>query len=196
MTDFTLRPTEPIGARKGKDHYPTPRSAVVALVRYAERLRLWQRGETVLDPCAGEGALLDVLAEVGLVTRGVELTERARVAAERHRVTQGDGLIELAQNPCPLVVMNPPYSIGYDFVRQAVEHRPARGLVCSLMRLSWLEPTDERRVFLVENKPTVLILPQRPDFLRNGKADNITSAWFVWPALPELYDYLSNESET
>jgi len=177
-----------VTGREDHDFYPTPFWVTQTLVEYAEQQRWWQRGERVFDPACGEGALLDVLKHAGLVTLGIELdAARAKEARRRgHVALCGDGLgifdqhAEYGFDLFPLVVMNPPFSLAESFVRKAMEHRPARGLVIALLRLSWLEPAGTRGELLRATTPDVLILPKRPIYDGRGH-DSVTSAWFCFP---------------
>lgn len=164
----------------GRDFYPTPRWCTALLLKH-----WWQpvKGETVLDPSCGEGAILDLYRERGCRTVGLELdAQRAAVARERgHQVEQVDALRE----PWPdafLLVGNPPYSLAQPFVQKAAAWaRKKRGRhAAMLMRLSFLEPADGRGDLFRAFPPDVLILPRRPSFDGKG-SDNVTSAWLCWP---------------
>jgi hypothetical protein len=48
-----------------------------------------------------------------------------------------------------------------------------------LLRLSYLEPCNNRAEFLSVNPPSLIVLP-RISFTGDGKTDNVTCAWFVW----------------
>lgn len=190
MIDFTL--TNPLfpGRRDSHDHYPTPRWCTEALFKQViVPVQRWTENRSVLDPAAGEGAILNVAKEHGFETFGLELDPtRAKAASERgHRMNQGDALAA-AWPRADLVVMNPPYSLAEEFVRKAIEHQrsywPWRGTY-ALLRLSFLEPTRSRRDLLKNYKPDVLVLPQRPAFDGRG-TDSITSAWFCWPGKGQL----------
>lgn len=198
MTDDDFALTSPVpveGRARGLDHWPTPRWVTLALVRHAEARGWWERGDHVLDPCCGEGELLDVLHEAGLVTHGLELDRtRATLAMRRGHRLEGIGdAIELPwrhTSPVvgtrfPLLVMNPPFSAAEAFVRRGLAERPARGLVLALLRLSWLEPAGERGELFAAHPPDVLVLPRRPRYDGKGH-DNVTSAWFVWPGTGQI----------
>lgn len=190
--DFAL--THPVVGRDGGDkldYYPTPRWCTELLFEHAYKVSdgYWPTVRSVLDPAAGDGAILDVARERGFSTYGLELDPvRAEAARARgHQMAQGDAL----ERPWPrvdVVVANPPYSHAEAFVRRALEWRrntwrwPA---IYTLLRLSFLEPTRTRGVLLGAYRPDVLILPRRPSF--DGRAtDSITSAWFCWPGRGQL----------
>lgn len=188
--DFTLTSPVPVGGRESHDHYPTPRFCTELLIDHLALLRPGWRDERpeVLDPAAGEGAILDVWRERRCSTLGLEIDPaRADVArSRRHRMDVCDAL-ERQWPRADLLVMNPPYTLAETFVRRALAWRlrtPGASLVCALLRLSFLEPAKDRRDLLLQN-PDVLILPRRPAFDGRG-TDSITSAWFCWPGRGQL----------
>lgn len=188
--DFTLTSPVPVGGRESHDHYPTPRFCTEALFDHAYKVsERWPDARSVLDPAAGEGAILDVARERGFTTYGLELDSvRAEAARARgHQMGTGDAL-ERSWPRADMVVANPPYSHAEAFVRKALEWRngvPGWPRLFVLLRLSFLEPTQTRRDLLGAYCPDVLILPRRPAFDGRG-TDSITSAWFCWPGRGQL----------
>lgn len=190
--ELVLQVQEPVGGREDLDHYPTPRAAILSLIR---SVYLPAPGTTVLDPACGEGALLDVLRqECRVETVGIELDKgRAEHARRRgHRVTQADAL----EAPWPAadhLVGNPPFNRGLAFAERAVAWSEDNGgaKVMLLLRLSFMEPASGRGPFLRATRPNVYVLPERPVYDGRG-TDSVTSAWFCWPGeglyrvLPEL----------
>lgn len=189
MSDFELTSPVPVGGRESNDHYPTPRWCTLALVEHVHRLGGpdWTTLRTVLDPAAGEGAILDVLHERGFETYGLELDPgRAEAARDRgHKMGHGDALTR-SWPRTDFIVMNPPYSWANHFVQKAIEHqRFSAGRTYALLRLSFLEQTTARRAVLRAYTPDVLILPKRPVFDGKG-TDSVGSAWFCWPGSGRL----------
>lgn len=189
--DFTLTSPVPVGGRESHDHYPTPRWCTELLFEHAYKVSdgYWPTVRSVLDPAAGEGAILDVARERGFSTYGLELDlVRAEAARARgHQMGTGDAL-ECSWPRVDVVVANPPYTLAEAFVRKALEWRHCRMSECriyTLLRLSFLEPTSTRRELLGAYCPNVLILPRRPAFDGRG-TDSITSAWLCWPGRGQL----------
>lgn len=190
--DFAL--THPVVGRDGGDRldfYPTPRWCTELLFEHAYKVSdgYWPTVRSVLDPAAGDGAILDVARERGFSTYGLELDPvRAEAArAKGHQMGQGDAL-ERSWPRADMAVANPPYTLAEAFVRKALEWRHCRMNECriyTLLRLSFLEPTQTRRELLGAYCPDVLILPRRPVFDGRG-TDSITSAWFCWPGRGQL----------
>ena len=191
MSDLILTSPVPVGGREDRDHYPTPRACVDALlsrwsvVAYRDLPQI----RDVLDPSCGEGSILDVLRERGHQTYGLELDgTRAEIARERgHQAHVADAL-EWGWPHVDACLMNPPYSHAEAFVRKALAWRqtsPGHPEIFALLRLSFLEPTRTRRELLTSYTPDVLILPRRPAFDGRG-TDSITSAWMHWPGRGRL----------
>jgi hypothetical protein len=162
------------------DHYPTPKWATEALLAHAEAQGWLASGSTVLDPAAGEGAILDVAHQRGHRTHGIELQPQLAAAARRkgHKVRQGDAL-SVPWPACDAVITNPPYSYQEAFLAMALAYAAPGRRVCALLRLSFLG-SARRADFHRQHPAWVLVLPRRPSFDGQG-TDSADSAWFVWP---------------
>ena len=84
------------------------------------------------------------------------------------------------------IVTNPPYNTptgtATDFVRKAIEYRSEGNVqnIAMLLRLSWMEPCDERKDIWSQTPPSdVLVLP-RVHYVGAGNSNSQTSAWFIW----------------
>lgn len=166
-------------ARRGGDFYVTPRWMTRALLaRYPIPEHLGSRGR-VLEPCVGNGAILRLLSpELDVVTN--DLVPRAPVLPdflEDARLAPTWDLFE-GKGPIAVVITNPPFDASLDIVRHAVE-RATCG-VAMLLRISWLEPTDDRSEFLAAHPPTRQIVLPRWKFRGAGSGDFVTCCWFLW----------------
>lgn len=136
----------------------------------------------VLDPCAGEGAILNIV-EKDLFdldyTAGIEI-DPARAAiscaqcADALTVEWRDSN---ADRP-DLVITNPPYKLALEFIAKALGEVAPGGEVAMLLRLNFLG-SQKRAGFLRANPPDVYILPKRPSFTGVG-TDATEYAWMVW----------------
>lgn len=157
--------------RAPNDLYVTPAWCVEAV------LPLLPMGGSILDPCCGTGAILDVVREridspeyaygYDLVTHpGVDLRQRDALSVEGW------------QRP-DLVITNPPYSLAEAFVERAIaETAPHGGTVAMLLRLAFL--ASRKRVALLRaHPPDVHVLSRRPSFTGGG-TDSADYAWFVF----------------
>lgn len=171
-------------ARQPNDAYPTPAWAVKRLL---ERVKL-PHGNW-LDPCAGEGAVLQVAKNhlSGCIAwHGVEIRPECKFPLRNLGMYPviGDFLEErtrqavLRQTPrgrFATVITNPPYSLARQFVEACL---PIADVVVMLLRVGFLE-SEERADFVHLWTPNVYILPNRPSFV--GKStDATTYAWMLW----------------
>lgn len=164
-------------ASRGLDYYRTPSWCVAAIAPHLPRV-------PALDPCCGDGAILDALRECGWEATawlwGYEADEcRADDAHDNgHDVECEDALGNSWSTPS-LVVMNPPFSRAEAFVRKALsETAPVRGTVAALLRLAFLEGKS-RAEFHREHQSDVFVLSRRPSFDGKG-TDSCAYAWFLF----------------
>ena len=168
-------------ARHEDDFYATPAWMTRALLRRLPSNWSCQHGR-VIEPCAGDGAIvrelqraradLDVLTN-DIVARRPMLPEFL-LDARKLETWQAFG----RTGRLDLVITNPPFDVAFDIAVQAYE-AVTLGMVL-LLRLSWLEPTDDRGPWLKLHPPTRQITLPRYDWRGDGRTDSVTSAWFLW----------------
>jgi hypothetical protein len=168
--------------RRPADHYPTPGWVTRAILPYLPL------AGSVLEPCAGDGAIVRELIAGGVNGDCIDAIEldpvRAKAIPSAVDVVVGDALSEeggdLWDAPHGLVVINPPFSLAQRFVETALAaQRPHRGTTAALLRLAFLEGQG-RADFHACYPSDVYVLPRRPSFTNNGKSDSSAYAWFVW----------------
>lgn len=162
------------------DYYRTPAWCVRAIVPALDVHANGLAG--VIDPCAGDGAILEACGDEWEAPRvGLEL-DAERAAAARAKGLEVETRDALGPDPWPVgarsIVLNPPYSQAESFVRRALEEVGAGGCVAALLRLAWLEGL-KRVAFHREHPANVYVLPRRPSFTPPG-TDATAYAWFVW----------------
>lgn len=113
--------------RHADDWYSTPAFATRAILRAIDLPTSFCENDTIIDPCCGEGAILDVVAKVcpGAIRCGIELDEgRADVAANRgsHRVRHADALGP-AFGGCELLSCGHVVAPPADTLRRSMEKR-------------------------------------------------------------------------
>lgn len=157
--------------RQKDDFYATPRAAIEQLLQ-VERF-----DGPVWEPACGNGAISSILQEHGYEVASSDLVERGYGAA-------GIDFLMEYKTQAPNIVTNPPFTLGTDFVRQAL--RLATGKVAMLLKIGFLEgPT---KADLHECLSRVWVIRRRVTFLKNGieharsagKGGIHTYAWFVW----------------
>lgn len=159
--------------RNGTDFYPTPPECTVALLTY---LNL-PAGTVVWEPAAGEGHIVEVLADRGFSV----------VASDLHPTGYVTESTDYLTAPLPagvdMVITNPPFSIAQEFI----EHTLDLGVPFALLLKSQYWHSKGRRALFERHRPTaVLPLTWRPDFLFGSKSASPTMEclWTVWGADP------------
>lgn len=171
------------GLRHPDDYYATPAWCTRAILPHLRPRSSFCDNDTVIDPCCGDGAILDVLAEAYPHARGlgIELNEgrHAIASAKGHAAIRGDALGPLPwASGIELVVMNPPFKLSMEFVERSLQEVQPGGTVAVLLRLAWLA-SQKRAAWLRKNTPSVYVLPKRPSFTGKG-TDSTDYGWFVW----------------
>lgn len=185
------------GPKRGgaNDFYETPDYVTKAVLPYVPI----PIGGDVCDPCAGKGAILDVVRDAWEVdTHGYELIpEYAEVCRDKgHDVFTGDALSTDMAGPRGLVewsraslyIMNPPFSLAREFVVKALHLARAHGThanVAVMLRQSFFQP-DDRKQFRQDMPGDIYVMSPRPSFGLNkhGKPGNDATdyCWAVWRA--------------
>lgn len=87
--------------RRPRDFYPTPAAAVLPVLPH-----LPERG-SFIEPCAGDGALVDVLAGAGL-----RCAHASDIDPQRDDIAQGDALDRPFLPIADCIITNPPWDRG------------------------------------------------------------------------------------
>ena len=144
---------------------------------------------TILDPFAGEGAILDVCKAAGYRTVGTELHAGRSLKANTggHPVVQGNSLVD-EWPKADVVITNPPYSMAIDAVKAALKFIAAHGVDAAfLLRMGFLG-SQERADFHRAHLPDFHVLPRRPQYAMSiscSKKKKTSCEWGVRiPFLP------------
>jgi hypothetical protein len=160
--------------RVENDFYPTAQALTEQLLEVVDI-----EGQ-ILEPCAGDGAIADLFT--GFIANepfphatfqpcySLDATERST-----WEQFEADGGFDWA-------VTNPPFNLASKILPLSFEY--ARTGVAFLLRLSYLEPCDDRADWLKENADHlrhVIPVSPRPRFRSDSNgSDSVTTAWFVW----------------
>jgi hypothetical protein len=146
-------------------------------------------GKWILEPGAGEGAIVRQLLEGGAYPErisAVELDEdradacRARVTTYEHDFLTFEPPISAARNT-DLIVMNPPFALAQEFIERAISHWLAFDGTCAvLLRLAFM-CSKKRAAFRAAHPFDVLALASRPSFT-GGSTDSADYALFLMGA--------------
>ena len=144
------------------DFYATPAWVTRAILPHLKD------AACVLDPCCGDGAILDAVAgytQYGRIgTLGLELdNDRALKTSMRHKVGTCDSLGPECWPMADTLITNPPYSLALAFIERWLieETCPTAAF---LLRLNFLG-SQKRAAFHKKNPADVFVLPRRPGFV-------------------------------
>lgn len=175
----TLLERDP-SVRRAFDYYPTPGWMTLALWH---RMPVWLGTSFyyVLEPCAGQRAIADVLQPqkhvMHVETNDLDPSTPCDTHLDAARPEYWADIRTRTHNRPDWGVTNVPFDVANHIVPLAVQ---SLSLFATILRLSWLEPTESRAAFLKEHPPNHLIVMPRHDFKGRGATDSVTSAWFVW----------------
>ena len=155
--------------RRKNDFYETPPVFTDILL---EDIGDYVKGR-VLECCSGDGAITDVLNKKGydVVTNDIE-----KDADTAYDATENILWSRHSEN-ISWVISNPPFKSAPSIVTKA--YHTAHDGIAMLLRLSFLEPCQNRGDFLSNHPPNLIVLP-RHSFTGDGGVDSVTCAWFYW----------------
>jgi len=177
MKQAPLLEVDPLARRPG-DFYRTPAWQTRALLRRCDHIN--PRIATVLEPCAGDGAIVREIREHERVLTNEPFPRPGLIPRFSLDARLADTWTALRDvwGSIGVVVTNPPFDVALPIVQHAYDH--AWLGVAMLLRLSWLEPTEERGPWLAAHPPTRLIVLPRYAYRGTGQTDSVTSAWVLW----------------
>ncbi len=161
--------------------YPTPAWCVRRLLEVAPWRdgATWPRAPRILEPCAGEGAIVRVLRGAYPLAdiAAIEIRDGVHMPNTSVLACQADAL-SFAWPAQHLVLTNPPFSLWHEFARKGIASARWTALLLRLNAAAHLEDLPT---------PSLYVLPNRPSFV-NGRTDACEYAWFVWgPQQPTVH---------
>jgi hypothetical protein len=184
------------------DFYATPKWATEAILKtmpdWLNRHSILdtsrERPVRILEPCAGKGAIVDVLrawypkAEIHAVELDRKRFEHLESVGNCDRVWCGD-FAEWAGDGYPfydLVITNPPFTIAMSIIERTLPLiHPNGGRAVHLLRQAILA-SDERAPFWKKHAAQQNILPRRPSFARSLKCGKPKKERCGWARIQEL----------
>lgn len=150
------------------EFYPTPSSLAGQMAALVD----WDKVETILEPSAGKGDLIEYAVRCAISRRWkrwseyerrekfiqntdcIEIDENLRhiLTGKGYRVVHDDFLTFESQKPYDLILMNPPFSNGDEHLLKALSLQKNRGgqIVCLLNAETIRNPYTNRRKLLKE----------------------------------------------
>lgn len=162
--------------RHEDDFYATPAWCTEALIEAVPAIGC----TSILDPCCGDGAILDVLKARGEPTLGIEINEGRAATAEAkgHNVRRHDAL-GLYWPTAGAIVTNPPFFLAMEFLQKSIAKAwETNAYVSFLLRLNWLG-SKKRKEFHQRHPADLYIMSKRPSFT-GGATDSIEYAWYTY----------------
>lgn len=172
------------------DYYPTPDWQTQELMRVlkpALRLFTGYGHSRALEPCVGEGHIVnafsraDWLPFLNWTTNDLD----PRHKASHHEDASREDALIWERDTWDYVITNPPFDQASSILARALPR--TKVLVAMLLRISFLEPTEEREQLLANNPPDKLVVMKRWSYRANGSTDSVTSAWFIWARHHSVY---------
>lgn len=164
--------------RRDEDFYATPRFQLEMLLS-----RLAIRPGRVIEPAAGDGAIVRPLCGHGfsvwandIVDRGCPLDSQM----DASRPEFWDLVSAHAFDDDAAVITNLPFNVAFSILQHAVRFMP---IVCTILRRTFDEPTEERNEWLAANPTAGQIVMPRYQYRQNGSTDSTTTAWFIWSSI-------------
>jgi hypothetical protein len=166
------------------DIYPTPHGVI------QELLPLVNISGRVFEPCAGPGAIAEVLREAGLTVHCGDIEPQIDSCVKFDATRPQDWEARAAQVEQLLdqewgqdwVITNPPFNGAVEILAQAMCWS-RRGVIL-LLPITFLEPVEARWEVLntwADNLVRVIPVNPRPQFRGDSSSsDRVTVAWFVW----------------
>ena len=165
--------------RRESDFYATPLESVYSFLDAYDGIK---PSDKILEPSAGNGAILHALASRGYKNRvtAVEIRpEEIGLYFFTNDVRYGDFLDMDFEERFDVIIGNPPYSLAQEFIDKALSILNPGGRLIFLLRTNFLE-SEKRFKWWQDKTPRGLYtLHKRPSF--TGKGTDATSySWFVW----------------
>lgn len=145
----------------------------------------------VLDPCVGQGHILNKVKELYPVAKcmGVDIVDRG----------YENTMVRDYINECPvrpigwrfdLIITNPPYSLASEFVDKSIQLLRDGGKCCMFLKIQFLEGQKRKELFDKYPPRYIYVFRNRMATWNNGQefdpktgkhwSTTMCHAWFVW----------------
>ena len=170
------------GGTRDADFWPTPRGAVESLLDH----RPPAAGAPVVEPAAGDGAIVRVLVERGYEVHAADIRPECEadvLASGAASWTCGDwlriaGEVRARWDRRLAMATNPPFSVGMPFARACLATDPQ--YLALLLRLPVLGSATWAPLWLEYPPTSLLTLRRRPSFSGDGRTEPTEYGWFIW----------------
>lgn len=164
--------------RSEDDFYPTPVDVTMVLARaYLHDLK---RGNLrIFEPCAGNGAMSEVLnEETGKLIRSSDLVPRREGVRKSNFLSwTKETLSAQAGGKDVAIITNPPFNLAKPMIEKAIELQPQ--FFALLLKATFWHASTRQDLWSRFPPSAVHPLTWRPDFMCLGRP-TMEVAWFVW----------------
>ena len=165
MTAITTK-----GKRRSHDFYPTTETwAVHTLLSKLNIPNYWK----LFECCDGDGHISKILEKY---QKEDIFTGDIRDKGWHYFDATDPNLWQ--QKQPDFTITNPPFNLAHLIVPLAYEY--SKYGCAMLLRLSYLEPCENRSKWLENHPISKLIIMPRISFTGDGSKDSVTTAWFIW----------------
>lgn len=153
--------------RQINDHYDTPEYTTQSL------LDVHDIKYPVLEPCAGNSAIADMLTNGEVVTNDIDKLSRVDYQYDylKNESLKGIGF--------KTIMTNPPFHIALEIIEKALKDVIEGGEVIMLLRLNFLGAQKRKPFWNDAPLKHIFVVSKRPCFI-NNKSDSIEYAWFIF----------------
>lgn len=175
--------SDPARGRVSHDYYATPFNATEAILS-----RISLGFDTILEPAAGEGHIIQVLRKYypnNKIIANDLICRESRLGIE---VNGGVDFLEYdPKEPIDTIITNPPFALAQAFIEKALSI--ANHYVIIFARIQLLETAERKEMFKYNPPHFVYVFSKRVAPLPNGEAvapngkpwsSTMCFAWFVW----------------
>lgn len=151
--------------RVERDFYPTPHRAVLPLLPHMSI------GSRFVEPCAGNGALVDVLRDAGMICVGA-----FDIAPQRVDIEEGDALTISGPSSADMFITNPPWS--RNFLHPLIVHLSDMLPTWLLFDADWMH-TQQAKPFKTRCRAVVSV--GRVRWIEGSASDGKdNAAWYLF----------------
>lgn len=172
------------GTTGSDDYFPTPPPVTRTLLDFLDHeLNEPLHQRTCLEPAAGGGHMLDVLAERFASVEGRDLYDPEHRGWGGHDYLDGGLLHGQPAAQHHWAITNPPFKHAASFAKRMIIDSTTGSAI--LARLNWLEGINRHQQLFARTPPQhVIVFTRRASFkhgrLNINQSGLIAFAWFVW----------------
>lgn len=154
--------------RQINDWYPTPANVTKSFLNYIDI-----SNKNVWEPCAGDGAMLDVIKDYSSNVIGTDLSP------QRYDISKHDFLSGIPSNidTSYMVITNPPFNIADKIIEKTFDGGFTS--LALLLKSTYFHASSRTKLFHKHRPSHILPLNWRPDFLNMG-SPTMEVSWFYW----------------